>query len=80
MFCILGLNLLILSLPPLGLGYKSTSVSPGFYVHKPRRYNRWSEFLVLLGCLFGQMESMDVVDVLQEAGNAGSRTHIRSQV
>ena len=85
----LGLSLLILSLPLLGLGSKSTSRSPRFSVHSPRQYNMicWKfdfffffffhNFLFLLGCLFGQMESMDVAGVLQEAGDADSRARTR---
>ena len=38
-FFLLGLSLLILSLPLLGLGSKSTSLSPGFCVRKPRQYD-----------------------------------------
>ena len=32
-------SMLILSLTLLGLGYKSTSLSPGFCVHRPRQYD-----------------------------------------
>ena len=75
MFFPLGLSLLILSLPLLGLGFKSTSLIPGFCVHRPRQYysicwefDFFQDFLFLLGWLFGQMESIDVAGVFQEAG------------
>ena len=38
-FFLLGLSLLILSLPLLGLSSKSTSLSPGFCVRRPRQYD-----------------------------------------
>ena len=34
--CLLYFSMLILSLPHLGLGSKSTSLSPGFCVRRPR--------------------------------------------
>ena len=84
-FFLLGLSLLVLSLLLLGVGSKSTSLSPGFCVHRPREYHTifgslifFKDFPFLLGWLFGQMESMDVAGVLQEAGGADS--HTRSQV
>ena len=75
MLFLLGLSLLILSLPLLGLSSKSTCLSPGFCVHRPRQYDTicwelgsfFQDFLFLLGCLFGWM---DVAGVLQEAGDA----------
>ena len=36
---LLSLSILILSLPLLGLGSKSTSLSPGFCVRRPRQYD-----------------------------------------
>ena len=39
MFFLLDLSLLILSLPLLGLSSKSTSLSPGFCVRRPRQYD-----------------------------------------
>ena len=82
-----GLSLLILSLPVLGLGSKSTSLSLGFCVCRPRQYDTISwelhlfpDFLFLLRWLFGQMDSMDVAGVLQEAGDTDSRAHTRSEV
>ena len=39
MFFLLGLSLLILSLPFLGLGSKSTSLRPGFCECRPRQYD-----------------------------------------
>ena len=39
----------------------------------------FGDFLFLLR-LFGQMESLDVAGVLQEAGDADSKAHTRSQV
>ena len=36
---LLGCSLLILSLPFLGLSSKSTSLRPGFSVHRPRQYD-----------------------------------------
>ena len=79
--------MLILSLPLLGLGSKSTSLSPRFCVCRPRQYdticwklNLISGFFVFSGYLIGWMESINVAGVLQEAGDADSRTHTRSQV
>ena len=80
-------GILILSLPLLELGSKCTYLSRGFCVRKPRQYNAicWelnhvSGFFAFSGKLFGQMESINVTGVLQEAGDADSRAHIRSQV
>ena len=79
--------MLILSLPLLGLGSKSTSLSPGFCVRRPRQYdmicwklNLISGVFVFSGYLFWWMESINVVGVLQEAGDADSRARTRSQV
>ena len=79
--------MLILSLPLLGLGSKCTSLSPRFCVRRPRQYNRICWELILIsgslpfsGLLFGQMESINVAGVLQEAGDADSRACTRSQV
>ena len=33
-------SMLIFLLPHLGLGFKSTSLSPGFCVHRPRQYDK----------------------------------------
>ena len=87
-FFLLGLNLLILSLPLLGLGSKSTSLSPGFCVRRPRQYNTicWELdlfsrfFCFFLDDLLGRMESTDVAGVLQEPGDADSKARTRSQV
>ena len=80
-------SMLNLSLPLLGLGSKSTSLSPGFCVRRPRQCNMicWklnliSGFFVFSGYLFGRMESINVAGVLQDAGDADSRARIRSQV
>ena len=67
---------LVFSLPLLRLGSKSTSLSPGFYVHWPRQYNTicWeldlvSEFFVFFpGWLFQQMESINMVGALRRHG------------
>ena len=74
------LSMLILSLLLLGLGSKSTSLSPGFCVRRPRQYdticqklNLFSGFFVVSGYLFRRMESINVARVLQEAGDADSR-------
>ena len=45
-------SLLILSLPLLGLGSKSISLSPGFCVHTPRQYNTICWKLNLISRLF----------------------------
>ena len=80
--------MLILSLPLLGLGSKSTSLSLEFCVHRLRQYdmiclevrsNFWILCFFLVDC-FGQMESVNVAGVLQETGDADSRAHTRSQV
>ena len=82
--------MLILLLPLLGLGSKSTSLSPRFCVHRPMQYDTicWklkklnviSGFFVFSGYLFGQTESINVAGVLQEAGHADSMAGTRSQV
>ena len=79
--------MLILSLPLLGLGSKSTSLSPGFCVRRPRQYdticwelNLISGFFVFSGYLIGRMESINVAGVLQEAGDADSRVPTRFHV
>ena len=89
MVFLFGLSLLILSLPLLGLGSKSTSLSLEFYVRRPRQNNTicwefdlFSVFFVS-SCLIvwvNGVESMDVAAVLQEAGDADSRTYTRSKV
>ena len=70
-------SMLILSLPLLGLGSKSTSLSPGFCVRRPRQYdticwmlNLISGFFVFSGYLFGRLESINVAGALQESGDA----------
>ena len=80
-------TMFILSLPLLELGSKSTFLSPGFYLGRPRQYDRicWelnliSWFFAFSGYLFGRMESINVAGVLQEAWDADSRAHTRSQV
>ena len=80
-------SMLILLLPLLGLGSKSTSLSPGFCVRRPRQYdticwklNLISGFFVFSGYLIGRMESINVAGVLHEAGDADSRAGTRSQV
>ena len=80
--------MLMLSLPLLGLGSKSTSLSLEFCVHRPRQYGTIClevgfDFCILCFFLvdcFGQMESINVNGVLQEAGDADSSVRIRSQV
>ena len=79
--------MLILSLPLLGLGSKSTSLSPGFCVCRPRQYhticwklNLISGFFVASGYFFGRMESINLAGVFQEAGDADSRARTRSEV
>ena len=79
--------MMILTLPLLGLGSKSTSLSPGFCVCRPRQYdticwklNLISGFFVFSGYLIGRMESINVAGVLQEAGDADSRARTRSQL
>ena len=65
MFFLLGLSLLILWLPLLGVGSKSTSLSPGF-LHLGQSNTIWfvgsliifQDFLFLLGWCFGHMQSM----------------------
>ena len=64
-------SMFILSLPLLRLGSKSTSLSPGFCVCRPRQYdticwksNLISGFFVFSGYLIGQMESINVAGVL----------------
>ena len=57
-FLLLGLSLLILSLPLLGLGSNSTSLSPWFCVHRRRQYDTicwefyrgWSQWMWLVSC------------------------------
>ena len=80
-------SILTLSLPLLGLCSKSTSLNPAFCVRRPRQYhticrklNVISGFFVVSGYLFGRMESINVAGALQEAGDADSRAHTRSQV
>ena len=77
----------ILSLLLLELGSKSISLSPGFCLGRPRQYDKicWelnciSGFFAFSGYFFAQMESINVAGVLQEAGDADSRAHTRSQV
>ena len=71
----------------LRLGSKSTSLSPGFCVCRPRQYDTicWkldliSGFFVFTGYLIGRMESITAAGVLQDAGDADSRAGTRSQV
>ena len=60
-------SMLILSLPPLGLGSKSTCLSPGFCVCRPRQYNticwKLGLFVFFSGWLFEHMESINVAGV-----------------
>ena len=72
-------NMLILSLPPLALNVKCTFFNSGFCVCRPRQFDTifagsWyfsGFFLFSSGWFFGQIESMNVTGVLQEAGDAG---------
>ena len=80
-------GMLILSLPLLGLGSKSTSISPGFCVHKPRQYdpicwewNLMTGFFAFFWVILWVDGIKNVGGVLQEAGDSESRTHTRSQV
>ena len=63
--------ILILSSPLLGLGSKSTSLSPSFCVYRPRQYNTicWELDLIwefsLFSWFFGQTESINVAGLLQ---------------
>ena len=65
-----GISLLFLSLPLLRLGCKSTFLSPGFCVQKPRQYNmiscEFDHFSVFFFSwfIFRRMESLDVAGVL----------------
>ena len=67
-----------MSLPLLGLG--SQYVGQENTIQFVQSLICFQDFLFLLGWLFGQMESMDVACALQEAGDADSRAHTRSQV
>ena len=79
--------MLILSLPLLGLGSKSTSLSPGFCVRRPRQYdticwelNQISGFFAFLWLLVWVDTSINVAGVFQKAGDADPRALTRSQV
>ena len=74
--CFFLVNMLILSLPLLGLGSKSTSFSSGLCVCRPRQYNTICWKLDLIGW----MKSRHVVGVLQEVGNADSGARTKCQV
>ena len=51
-FFLLCLSLLILPVPLLGLGSKSTSLSPGFCVRRPTQHNKtWQKFDLFSGFL-----------------------------
>ena len=52
MFFVLGLSLLILPLPLLGLASKSTTLSPGLCVGRPRQYDTICWKLDLLSGFF----------------------------
>ena len=77
--------MVILSLPFLGLGSKSTSVSPGFCVCRPRQYNAicWKLdlisgfFVFFLVDFFQQIES---AGLFQKAGDADSKGYTRTLV
>ena len=77
--------MVILSLPLLGLGSKSNSLSPGFCVCRPRQYNTicWKLdlisvfFVFFLVDFFQQIES---AGVFQEAGDADSKAYTRTMV
>ena len=80
-------SMLIWSLPYLGLGSKSTCLTPGtMYIAQGstiRFVGSWiwfRGFLFSSGQVFGQMESINVAGVFQEAWDADSRAHTRSQV
>ena len=83
-----GFCMFILSLPLLGLGSKSTCLSAGFYVRRPRQYDMVCWKFDLISVFFGfswlivlsGWKSINVAGVLQEAGDADSRAHTRSQV
>ena len=78
--------MLILLLHLLGLGSKSTSLSPGFCVHTSRQYDTISWKLNLISGffvffrLFVWTDGINVGGVLQEAGDADSRAGTISQV
>ena len=81
------LSMLILLLPLLGLGSKSTSFSPGFcdigQGSTIRFVGSWISFLrsfFFSGYFFGRMELINVGVVFQEAGDADSRASTISQV
>ena len=80
-------SMLTLSLPLLGLGFKSTSLSPGFCVRRPRQYdticwelNLISGFFTFFWLIVWADGIRSVAGVLQEAEGADSRAHTRSQV
>ena len=79
--------MLILSLLLLGLVFKSSSLIPGFCIHRPKQYNTIclkldliSKFFAFFGSFFERMESINVASVLQEAGDADSRASTLSKV
>ena len=72
-------SILILSLPLFGLGSKSTSHSSRFCVYRPKQYDTICWKLDLSG-FFGPVELINMSGVLQEAGDADSRTHTRPEL
>ena len=67
--------MLILSLPLLGLGSKSTSLSPGFCVHRPRQYDTICWELNLISGFFAFFWLVVWADGINKCGwcLAGSR-------
>ena len=60
--------MLIFSLPLLGLGAKSTSLSPGFSVHRPRQYHTICWELNLISGFFGFFWLIVWVDGINKLG------------
>ena len=61
-------SMLILSLPLLGLGSKSTSLSPGFCVRRPRQYDTICWELNLISVFFGFFWLIVLADGINKCG------------
>ena len=68
-------QLVILALPLLGLGSKSTSLSPGFCVRRPRQYNMICWELNLISGFFAFLWLIFCTDGINKCGSclAGDR-------
>ena len=72
-------SMFILLLPLLGMGAKSTFLSPGFCVRRPEQYDTlyWeigiiSGFFAFYWLVVGRIETINVNDISQEAGDLES--------